>query len=81
MPCSGLKSAHELDVLGVVQQIDRRRAVARAAGVVGDEADALALQRREALRAQHVEAGHDRLARRRRRQRAGRAEVASGPRR
>ena len=44
MPCSGLKSATSVTPRARAQeQIDRRRAVARAAGVVGDEPDALAL--------------------------------------
>ena len=42
MPCSGLNSATSFTSLRLEQQIDRRRAVARAAGVVGDQADALA---------------------------------------
>ena len=43
MPCSGLKSATSFTSCAVEQQVDRRRAVARAPGVVGDQADALAL--------------------------------------
>ena len=45
MPCSGLKSATSVTSFAPLQQIDRRRAVARAAGVIGDEADALAAER------------------------------------
>ena len=40
----GAEQRDQLDVLGVVQQVDRGRAVPRAAGVVRDEADALALR-------------------------------------
>ena len=38
MPCSGLKSATSFTSFAAEQQVDRRRAVARAAGVVGDAA-------------------------------------------
>ena len=58
MPCSGLNSAASRDFLGLEQQIDGRRAVAGAAGVVGDQPDALAAQRREPLGAQRVEPGN-----------------------
>ena len=49
MPCSGLKSATSFTSFAPWSRSIVRRAVARAAGVVGDEADPLALQRREAL--------------------------------
>ena len=39
------------------EQIDRARAVARTSGLVGEQADALALEPREVLRRQHVDAG------------------------
>ena len=70
MPCSGLKSRTSVTSLGAVQQIDRRRAIARAAGVVGEEADALALQRGESVRAQHVDSAEHGHRRRRRGRRA-----------
>ena len=47
MPCSGLNSATSFTSFAREEQIDRRRAVARAAGVIRDQADALASQPRE----------------------------------
>ena len=47
MPCSGLNSATSVTSGACGEQIDRARAVARPAGLVGQQTDALAAQPRE----------------------------------
>ncbi len=41
MPCSGLKSTHQVDAGRVVQHVDGAAAVPGAARMVGDQADTL----------------------------------------
>ena len=79
MPCSGLKSAARRHLLGCEQQVDGGRAVAGAAGVVGDQPDALAPQRRESIGAKRIESGNDRRRRPGNRQRRA-AEIPPGER-
>ena len=55
----GAEEGDELHARGIVQQIDRGLAVARAAGVIGQEADALALEASEAFANENVDAGQD----------------------
>ena len=66
------------DVLRAVQQIDGRGAVARAPGVIGDQSDPLAHERRKPLGPQHVEPVRRRRQRGRRSGRGRRSEVAPG---
>ena len=67
----GAEERHQRDAGRLVQQVDGRRAVGGAAGVVGDEPDLAALQRREAVADQDVDAG-EHARRRRCRRPAGR---------
>ena len=55
-PCSGENSA-ATSTPACAHQVDIAPALAVHAGLVGDQADALALERLEVLRRQHVEAG------------------------
>ena len=63
MPCSGLNSATSSTSFASCRRSIAVAPSLRPAGVVRDQADALAVERRESLRAQHVEAGHDRRSR------------------
>ena len=55
----GAEERGETDLLGFEQEIDGRRAVAGASGVVGDQPDPLAAERRESIGAKRVEPGND----------------------
>ena len=63
MPCSGLKSATSCTPGALCSTSIVARAVGRTAGVVGDQADALALERREAVAREDVDAGQHRCRR------------------
>ena len=57
----GAEERDQLHARRLVKQIDRRLPVARSAGVIGDQADALALRSCEAVADEDVDAGQDRV--------------------